>query len=108
MAAVLFARLRTQALDFTGVARREGIVPEVPAFAATKEAAALAAAQPWEALFAQWRRVLETLGEAFRLGEARVDPKDGPRTCEYCDLKSLCRIHERTANTLVESGENGA
>lgn len=108
VAAVLFARLRTNALNFTGVARREGIVPGVPAFAATKEAAALAATQPWDALFTQWRRVLETLGEAFRLGEARVDPKDGPRTCEYCDLKSLCRIHERTANTLVESGEDGA
>jgi probable DNA repair protein len=108
VAAVLFARLRTKALDFTGVARRAGIVPEVPAFSATREAAALATAQPWEALFAQWRRVLEALGESFRLGDAHVDPKDGPRTCEYCDLKSLCRIHERTANTLVESGENGA
>ena len=32
----------------------------------------------------------------FLAGEASIDPKDGTNTCNnsYCDLHSLCRIHE--------------
>ncbi|OGI46438.1 MAG: hypothetical protein A2151_05025 [Candidatus Muproteobacteria bacterium RBG_16_65_34] len=102
VAAVLFAQLRKEESRFLGIARRDGIAPEVEAFDATREAAAFGS---WEALFAEWRRVLDALGAAFRAGDARVDPKDGERTCEYCDLKPLCRIHERAQASPVEAEE---
>jgi ATP-dependent helicase/nuclease subunit B len=42
----------------------------------------------------EWRRLIERLGEAFVAGEARVDPKDGFKTCEKCHLQAVCRIYE--------------
>ncbi len=40
----------------------------------------------------QWRRVVDQLGSSFLRGDAAVDPKYPGRTCELCDLHSLCRI----------------
>ena len=44
----------------------------------------------------KWREILHRLMADFLLGEARIDPKDGLKTCNnsYCDLQALCRIHE--------------
>jgi ATP-dependent helicase/DNAse subunit B len=70
------------------------VVPGVKPYdklAQTKEAAS------WAEVLRNWRAALERLGEAFRDGDARVDPKDYPKTCLYCELKSLCRIHELRA-----------
>jgi ATP-dependent helicase/nuclease subunit B len=41
-----------------------------------------------------WQDVLSDLGQQFLNGEAQVDPKQYPRTCEFCDLSGLCRIAE--------------
>jgi hypothetical protein len=41
-----------------------------------------------------WRNVLIDLGQQFLNGEAQVDPKQYPKTCEFCDLPGLCRIAE--------------
>lgn len=48
----------------------------------------------WAALLANWKQNLTALAEAFCAGDARVDPKDD-RSCTYCHLHPLCRIHER-------------
>ena len=44
----------------------------------------------------QWRGILHRLMADFLLGDARIDPKDGIKTCDksYCDLHALCRVHE--------------
>jgi len=42
----------------------------------------------------EWRRVVEQLGSSFLRGDAEVDPKYPGKTCELCDLHSLCRIAE--------------
>ena len=61
---------------------------------------------PVEALLENWRRVIERLGANFARGEAGVDPKDGVKTCEFCDLPALCRIGElRGASEVEEEGE---
>ena len=40
----------------------------------------------------QWGQVVEHLGASFLQGDAAVDPKYGTKSCEFCELHSLCRI----------------
>jgi ATP-dependent helicase/nuclease subunit B len=46
------------------------------------------------AMLQGWQNVLRGLAEQFLNGEAQVDPKQYPKTCEFCDLPGLCRIAE--------------
>jgi hypothetical protein len=61
----------------------------------------------WEELLEQWRREVDRLGENFASGDARVDPKALLSTCRWCDLKPLCRVHERLS-ALDEGDEEDA
>jgi ATP-dependent helicase/nuclease subunit B len=49
-----------------------------------------------------WQNALLDLGQQFLRGEAQVNPKQYPKTCEFCDLSGLCRIAE---NDPVRSGD---
>jgi RecB family exonuclease len=40
----------------------------------------------------EWTQVVEHLGASFLQGDAAVDPKYGVKSCEFCQLHSLCRI----------------
>jgi len=40
----------------------------------------------------EWTQVVEHLGASFLRGDAAVDPKYGVKSCEFCQLHSLCRI----------------
>ncbi|MCR4333400.1 MAG: PD-(D/E)XK nuclease family protein, partial [Sulfuricaulis sp.] len=102
VAAVAFAQIRKDDTRFLGIAADAGLIPGVEPVAEIKEAAALGS---WKALLAEWHRVIEALGEAFRTGDARVAPKDGTRTCEYCDVGPLCRIRELEEDLQVGSGD---
>ncbi len=56
-----------------------------------------------------WQQVLLDLGQQFLNGEAQVDPKDYPKTCQYCRLPGLCRVAESDrANTDNETDETDA
>jgi ATP-dependent helicase/nuclease subunit B len=46
------------------------------------------------AMLQDWQHVLLDLGRQFLNGEAQVDPKQYPKTCQFCDLPGLCRIAE--------------
>lgn len=86
--ALLFARLRLgDKFGFAGLAESAGVAPRVPA--AGDEASA------WSQQIDTWRATLDGLASAFRAGDARVDPKEFPKTCEYCGLQALCRVHEQ-------------
>lgn len=50
-----------------------------------------------------WRDAIEQLAHDFLNGCAEVDPRDYPKTCEYCGLESLCRIAEN--RTLLDPDE---
>ncbi len=88
IAAVAYARLKTGAMHFVGIAGMDGLLPGVGA--ATDEETGVAG---WTSRLQEWRMVLEHLAEGFLAGNARVDPKNH-NTCRYCDLHTLCRIHE--------------
>lgn len=92
IAAVVFARLSPGQSAFIGVAQEQDLLPGVATLMETG-----GAITEWSALFDAWRDALTGLAQAFRRGDARVDPK-GPDTCRYCDLHALCRIYERDAN----------
>lgn len=102
VAAVAFAQIRRTDTRFLGIAANTGLAPNVKPVAETREAAAFGS---WAALLAEWRRVIDTLGQSFRAGDARVAPKNGYQTCEHCDLVPLCRIREREESALVDPGE---
>jgi ATP-dependent helicase/nuclease subunit B len=47
-----------------------------------------------EEQLAEWRGLIEELGEDFIAGDARVDPKDPVKTCARCGFHAVCRIYE--------------
>jgi ATP-dependent helicase/nuclease subunit B len=47
-----------------------------------------------------WQQALLALADQFLRGEAGVNPRDGAKTCKYCPLTGLCRVH--AAGTLRE------
>jgi ATP-dependent helicase/nuclease subunit B len=53
----------------------------------------------------KWTKVVDQLGSSFLRGDAAVDPKYPVKTCEFCDLHSLCRIAEVRA---VDGAEDEA
>ena len=97
VAAALFAQLRAGDLGFKGLASRIGIAPKVKPVGETDAA--------WQAQLDTWQTTLTTLAEAYRAGDARVDPKEFPRTCEHCGLQALCRVHERHPQEVDDGGE---
>jgi probable DNA repair protein len=103
IAAVAFAKLKRGQSAFVGVAQQQGLLPGVVTVDGLGRSGA--AIPDWHALFDAWRDALNRLAQAFRRGDARVDPK-GPDTCRYCDLHALCRIYERDALSISRGGDH--
>ena len=95
VAAVSFAVLRADKVTFEGLAREADLLPGVARFDQAKSSKHLAS---WDSVFESWRVELEGLALEFLAGDAQVAPKNYPRTCEYCDLGSLCRVREWLAS----------
>jgi ATP-dependent helicase/DNAse subunit B len=53
-----------------------------------------------------WQNALLELGQQFLNGEAQVDPKQYPKTCQYCELPGLCRIAENDPAGSDEDAED--
>ncbi|HVA56239.1 MAG TPA: PD-(D/E)XK nuclease family protein [Gammaproteobacteria bacterium] len=99
-AAVLFAQLSTGDLRYRGFAERDGLAPDIGAYAAGKQPDA---PQDWPALLSHWRATVTALADEFADGEARVDPKHHADTCRCCHLQALCRIHERDGLSMEDA-----
>ncbi len=78
VAGAAFARIRADRLGFQGMVENTAL-PEFKACSGD---------------FEQWRHALVGLAEQFRSGDARVDPKSGETTCEFCRITPLCRIRD--------------
>jgi ATP-dependent helicase/nuclease subunit B len=92
VSSLLLGRVRSGRVGFLGASRDEETAPGVKAFAASPAAREYAS---WDALLESWRIRLEHLAKEILAGRAEVDPKDPAKTCRYCPLPPLCRIHER-------------
>lgn len=92
--AVAFAAVKTGETGFIGVARDEDLLPGIKAFAESLQRKQY---ESWTALTDAWRNSLEVLAKGFLSGDASVDPKNYPMTCQYCDVQPFCRIYEKIA-----------
>ena len=54
-----------------------------------------------------WQQVLMNVGEQFLRGEAQVDPKRYPKTCEFCPLPGLCRVAETDRANGTDDQDDG-
>lgn len=52
----------------------------------------------WEENRAAWPAIFEQLAKDFLAGEASVNPID-EQSCRYCELHSLCRVHQLRAQS---------
>ena len=93
IAAIAYARVKTGDMKFIGIAEEDKLLPKVKAF------------DSWAGWPEIWQKNLDALGTEFATGVAEVDPKRGLKTCKYCDLRPLCRVHERLAAIEDEDGE---
>jgi len=81
-------------MRFMGFSRTERLIPGVQIY------------RDWPSLIAAWKKDAERLGAAFAAGEAAVDPKRDLKTCQSCDLQTLCRVYEKlNALEEVEEGD---
>ena len=104
--AVAFARVKAGEFSFSGLGRSEGLLPDVPTVEKSRVASKWA--RNWDDLHAKWRLALEAIGKGYAQGDANVDPKDGPKTCERCDQHTFCRVSERLpVNAPGEEGADG-
>ena len=102
-AAVAFAQVKAGGMRFAALARDGDLLPKVKAFA---ESYYRDRHVSWNEVVAAWRTDLARIAAGFAAGDARVDPKQYPHTCRYCDVKPFCRIHERLENALVDNEDN--
>ncbi len=85
IAGAAFARIRADEIGFTGIA--DTPLPRYQSYTGKS-------GPPLMDQIDEWRRALIDLAERFRAGDARVDPKYGDKTCEFCTVVPLCRIHD--------------
>ncbi len=90
--AVAFAYVKTRSMGFVGIARDEDLLLGMKALSESFQRQQY---ESWTVLIDSWRNSLEALAKGFSSGDARVDPKQYPITCRYCDIQPFCRIHER-------------
>jgi probable DNA repair protein len=90
VAGVYRAYLQADGSVLRGVSQRAGVVPGDKPFTDLPEAEGYGG---WDDLLQQWRTNLERLAQEIREGRVEVDPK----SCDYCHLTPLCRIHEQRA-----------
>jgi hypothetical protein len=95
-AAVVFAVVRDDGCLYRGMVRRENLFPGLPPKASKFTQELIGAGLDMPATINNWRQVLHQLMGNFLAGDARVDPKNGRKTCSgsYCELQALCRIAE--------------
>lgn len=99
VAALVFARLRTGEMAYTGISERADLMPGVDP---SEQAGDLG--MTWTDRQDQWRHVLEQLANQFHRGDFAVEPLQRPKTCRNCRLEALCRVDE-LASRASETGE---
>ncbi len=102
LSAVAFVQLNSEGIAFKGYAREEDLLPGMRKFETTNDSRK--SGLSFDELLKAWDETLERLGQEFRAGHSKVDPK-ARKTCDLCHLGMLCRINE--APLAPEEEENG-
>jgi ATP-dependent helicase/nuclease subunit B len=99
IAAVAFAKVRLgEEMSLHGYATSSELLTKP---ARLKEIGTLAAQ------IEDWRRVLTQLAEQFAKGDVRVQPKQYPKTCEYCAQRLVCRLDPIALQANEDEDEDG-
>lgn len=101
--AVAFAQIKIGKMRFIGLARDDDLLPDIQALSESRWHDLHSS---WEELVAAWRTNLFRIAENFSDGNAQVAPNKYPQTCRNCNIKPLCRIHERFNSALVEQEDH--
>lgn len=88
---ITFAQVFPGAHTFKGISHYSLDIDGIKLISEIKKATV----QSWPAQLDQWQAILLKLSDDFYNGVATVDPKNLPETCQYCKLKSLCRVNEK-------------
>jgi probable DNA repair protein len=87
---LVFAKLRPGGIEFAGCVGD----PATTLFADLKSGGSLLKNALTAEQLLDWREAIEQLAKDFLAGQAEVDPRDPPSTCDRCGLQTICRIHE--------------
>jgi probable DNA repair protein len=90
---LVFAKVQPGKLAFEG----RVFDPSANVFSGLKSTSGLAKNALTLELLEDWRGKIEELARDFLDGDAKVDPREYPKTCERCGLQTLCRIQENRA-----------
>ncbi|MBN1684455.1 MAG: PD-(D/E)XK nuclease family protein [Gammaproteobacteria bacterium] len=90
-AAIAFAQIHIKSVKFNSVSFVENLLPQNKIISHIKN---VENNSSWDEQLQSWRKHLKKLADEFFEGWAKVAPKNPPKTCRHCALKSLCRIYE--------------
>jgi probable DNA repair protein len=100
---LLFAQIRAGETDFIG-----RVASAKEQFRSDLTASSPFVNEPYDnSMRDRWQRSLRGLAEEFLRGEASVDPKEGPKTCQFCPFPGLCRIAEAEPTAGGDEADNG-
>ncbi len=86
--AMAFAKVKIQKISLDGIGSITENWPAIKRLTLNVEKGT----DPWEQQKMLWREQLTLLANEFKQGYAAVNPKDGEKSCQYCQLPSLCRV----------------
>ncbi|SEF67256.1 PD-(D/E)XK nuclease family protein [Nitrosomonas ureae] len=98
-AGAAFAVIKRGEMGFAAIVREANLLPGTKAFSQLEKCTRF---NTWEDLIEVWRQYLTNLATGFCSGDARVNPKNFPVTCKYCDMQLFCRIRERIDDSMTE------
>lgn len=94
---IYFAQIRSDKYQFKGVAASSLNMPGTASLPLKNDHGSFLS---WDELVCNWRHTLTQLSAQIQTGYAKIDPKEGDKTCAFCDLQALCRITEH-GNTVL-------
>jgi ATP-dependent helicase/nuclease subunit B len=81
IAGVAFAKVQLgRQMDLHGYATKKGLLTKGTTL------------ETMDVQIQEWQRVLTNLADEFAAGDARVRPKEYPKTCQYCAQRLVCRL----------------
>lgn len=90
---LLAIKLSAKGCEYTGISAKELDIPGVQELHSLQQEVHLGFT--WQDLSEYWQQQLQMLLDKFCQGDASLSPLEGNNTCQYCDYKPLCRVHER-------------